>query len=56
MQQLIHERRDLCNILAKDIVFLVANINGYMTEIVSLKQTEKSMLEFVDSVIDSRCI
>ena len=53
IQQLMQARRDLCNILSKEIGFLTATTHGYMAEIIRLSHTERQSLQELDHLLNS---
>ena len=46
-------RRDLCNVLSKEIGFLTATTHGYMAEVIRLSHMEKQALLELDLILSS---
>ena len=53
IQQLMQARRDLCNILSKEIGFLTGTTHGYMAEIIRLSHIERQSLQELDHLLNS---
>ena len=53
IQQLMQARRDLCNILSKEIGFLTGTTHGYMAEIIRLSHVERQSLQELDHLLNS---
>ena len=53
IQQLMQARRDLCNVLSKEIGFLTATTHGYMAEVIRLSHVEKQSLLELDLILGS---
>ena len=51
VQQLIHSRRELCNILSNEIGYLTASNHAYMTEVVRLDHSGKQILQDIDNYL-----
>ena len=49
VQQLIHSRRELCNILSSEIGYLTASNHAYMAEVVRLNHSGKQILQDLES-------
>jgi len=53
IQQLVKGRRELCQILSKEIGFLIATTQGYMAEIVRLGHLERQVLQELESLLQA---
>lgn len=57
VQQLIHSRRELCNILSSEIGYLTASNHAYMAEVVRLNHSGKQTLQDLErSLLDFNVI
>ena len=49
VQQLIHSRRELCNILSSEIGYLTASNHAFMAEVVRLNHSGKQIIQDLES-------
>ena len=53
VQQLIHSRRELCNILSNEIGYLTASNHAYMAEVVRLNHSGQQILQDLESSLQA---
>ena len=57
VQQLIHSRRELCNILSNEVCYLTASNHAYMAEVVRVNHLGKQIIQDIDNYLPTlnRC-
>ena len=51
IEQLVRARRDLCQVLNREMGFQRATTHGYMQEIVRLSKCERQIIENLDRIL-----